>query len=178
MTGDRVVGHRADSECSDQTTNDGADDGTTAGRDRRAVTVTLNYILVLAITAVLVSGLLVAAGAFVENQRERVIEGELSVIGNHIAGDVEQVDRMVRASSARPDQAEINQSFQRTVSGTGYSVRLEPNPDRIVLESVSPTVTVSVNVTVQTDIGESSAPGGDSSVQYNGAADTLVIVDD
>jgi hypothetical protein len=147
-------------------------------RSDRAVTVTLNYILVLAITATLVSGLLVAAGTFVEDQRERVIEGELDVIGNHIAGDVEQVDRMVRASNGAPDRAEINQSFQETVGGTGYNVRLEQNPDRVVLESNSPAVTVSVNVTVQTDIEESFAPGGDSAVRYDATADRLVIADD
>ena len=154
-----------------------ADNGRARKESDRAVTVTLNYILVLAITAVLVSGLLVAGGTFIEDQRERVIEDELSVIGNHIAGDVEQVDRMVRAGNSTVDRAEINQSFQRTLTGTAYNVRLEPDPDRVVLASNSPGVTVSVNVTVQTDIEASFAVGGDSSVQYDTTANSLVIVD-
>ena len=154
------------------------DNGRGRPKSNRAVTVTLNYILVLAITAVLVSGLLVAGGTFIENQRERVIEDEMSVIGSHIAGDIEQVDRMVRASNSTPDRAEINQSFQRTLTGTTYNIQLESNPDRVVLESNSPGVTVSRNVTVQTSIEESSAFGGDTSVQYNPTTGALVIVDD
>jgi hypothetical protein len=143
----------------------------------RAVTVTLNYVLVLSITATLVAGLLFAGGTFVEDQRERVIEDELNVVGNHIAGDVEQVDRMVRASSGTPDRAEVNQTFQRTVSGTTYSVELQSNPDQMVLTANSPEVTVTVAVTVQTDIQESSAFGGDTSVQYDPDSDTVVIAD-
>jgi hypothetical protein len=182
MTGDRVTRNGPDSRTvsnttGDQTANSGGDGRPSVGSDR-GVTVTLNYILVLSITAVLVSGLLVAGGTFVEDQRERVIEDELNVIGNHIASDVEQVDRMVRAGSGTVDRAEINQSFQQTVTGTSYNVELEPDPDRVVLEANSPGVTVSVNVTVQTDIGESFAVGGDTSVQYDAAADRLVIVDD
>jgi len=175
MTGDRVVEHGADSR-DGRTADNGTDAETSTGSDR-GVTVTLNYILVLSITAVLVSGLLVAGGTFIEDQRERVIEDELNVIGSHIAGDVEQVDRMVRAGGGTVDRAEINQSFQRTLSGTTYNVRLEPNPDRVVLASNSPGVTVSVNVTVRTDIEASFAVGGDTSVQYDTTADRLVIVD-
>lgn len=143
----------------------------------RAVTVTLSYILVLSITAVLVSGLLLASGTFVEDQRERVIGDELNVIGNHIAGDIEQVDRMVWASNGTLDRAEINQSFQRTLSGTTYSVQLQSSPDQLVLESNSPEVTVPVNVSVHTPIGESFAPGGDTSVRYDPATGRLVITD-
>ena len=143
----------------------------------RAVTVTLNYVLVLGITATLVAGLLVAGGSFVEDQRERVIEDELSVVGNHVASDVEQVDRMVRASDRTPDRASLNQSFQRTVSGTTYSMELQANPDQVVLVSNSPSVTVRVNVTVQTEIEESFAFGGDYSVQYDADSAELVMVD-
>jgi hypothetical protein len=155
------------------------EDGTGASgtSDDRAVTVTLNYILVLSISATLVAGLLVAGGSFVEDQRERVIEDELNVIGNHIAGDLEQVDRMVRAGESNPDRAEINQTFQRTVTGTTYDVELRNSPDQVVLTSNSPELTVRVNVTVQTDIAESFAFGGDTSVQYDSGNDQLVILD-
>lgn len=146
-------------------------------RHDRAVTVTLNYILVLAISATLVAGLLFAGGTFVEDQRERVIGDELNVVGNHIASDIEQVDRMVQASHDTPDRAEINQTFQRTVSGTTYDVALESDPDQLVLTSNSPEVTVEIPLTVQTDIEESFAFGGETSVRYDPTADALVIGD-
>jgi hypothetical protein len=174
MTGTGGSGDRADADTGTPGTGPG---GSGVGATDRAVTVTLNYVLVLGITATLVAGLLVAGGTFVEDQRERVIEDELNVIGNHIAGDIEQVDRMVRAGASSPSEAEINQTFQQTVSGTAYDVELQANPDQVVLTSNSPSVTVRVNVTTQTDIGESFAFGGETSVQYDTADDEVVIVD-
>ena len=143
----------------------------------RAVTVTLNYVLVLGISATVVAGLLFAGGTFVEDQRERVIEDELTVIGNHIASNVEQVDRLVQASHGTPDRVVINQSFQRTVSGTSYSVELQENPDQVVLGANSPEVVVRVNVSLTTALGESFAVGGDISVRYDAASDSVVIAD-
>jgi len=159
------------------TDQSGTDSERRAGGER-AVTVTLNYILVLGITATLVAGLLFAGGTFVENQRERVIGDELNVVGNHIAGDIEQVDWMVQASRTEPQQAEINQTFQRTVSGTTYTVELDGDAEQLVLTSNSPEVTVRVNLTVQTDVVDSFAVGGDTSVRYDSDAGGVVIDDD
>ena len=144
-----------------------------------AVSITLNYVLVLGISVVLVSGLLLAGGNFVEDQRERVIESELTVIGHHIAGDLEQVDRMVQAGE-NTERAKIDQSFQLTVSGTGYDVTLEENPDRVVLTSVSPEVTVEVFLNVKTEIDPGDdrlVTGGDFSVEYDPDSNQLVILD-
>ena len=145
--------------------------------DDRGISITLNYVLVLGISATLVAGLLVAGGTFVEDQREGVIEEEMNGVGNHIAGDIEQVDRMVQVGVTKPDQAVINQTFQRTVSGTTYNVELESSPDQVVLTSNSPSVTVEIPVTVQTDVRESFAFGGETAVQYDDSADALVILD-
>jgi len=159
-------------------------DGARCTSGERAVTVTLNYILVLGITATLVAGLLFAGGTFVEDQRERVIADELNVVGNHIAGDIEQIDRMVQASNhtgnSAPDRAEINQSFQRTVTGTTYTVELDADAEQVVLTSNSPSVTVRVNLTVQTDVVDSFAVGGDTSIRYDPDAGTDggVVIDD
>lgn len=160
----------------DSTGGERTEGGGRVVRDR-GVSITLNYVLVLGISATLVAGLLVAGGTFVEDQRERVIEDEMNVVGNHIAGDIEQVDRMVQVGATEPSQVRINQTFQRTVSGTTYNVELESSPDQVVLTSNSPSVTVEIPVTVQTDIQESFAFGGETSVQYDDSADALVILD-
>lgn len=146
----------------------------------RAVSITLNYILVLAIAALLVSGLMLAGGVFVEDQRERVIENELSVIGHHLAGDLEAVDRMVQAGGGDVERAEIDRSFQGSVTGTSYDITLEENPDRVVLTSTTPEVVVEVQVNVDTDIGHDTGElvdGGDMSVQYDPDEEHLVIID-
>jgi len=147
--------------------------------NRRSVSVTLNYVLVLAITAVLITGLIIAGGTFVEDQREQVIEGELRIIGNHLAGNMEQVDRYVRASeSGNPPEAYINQTFSTDATGSTYGVELAERDGtaQVVLNSTDPDVSVRVNATVQTDVEEGSfADGGGVSVAYDQSADELVI---
>jgi hypothetical protein len=138
------------------------------GRDERGVTVALNYVLVLGISATLVSGLLLAGGTFVEDQRERVIESELTVIGNHIASNIEQVDRMANASGSEPDTAYVNQTFQTEVTGSSYTVELSQDRDQVVLTSASPGMTVRVNVTVGATLdSDSFATGGEISAIYD-----------
>lgn len=148
-------------------------------RAERSLSVTLNYVLVLGITAILVSGLVFAGGVFVENQRDRAIEGELTVIGTHVASNIEQVDRYVQAGED-PSSAYINQTFQRQVTGENYNVELEenagePEPPQLVLTATTTDVSVRVNVTVETDISSTAAQGGTISVSYNENRDALVI---
>lgn len=151
----------------------------------RSVSVALNYILVLAISSVLVTGLLIAGGSFVEDNRERVINSELTVIGNHVAGNLEQVDRLVTAShdnlgsSGDEPEAYINQSFQQEVTGSPYAIEIvDGTPTQVVLTSFDPDVTISVNVTVQNDVrDESRASTSDISVYYDSDSEEIVIDD-
>lgn len=155
-----------------------------APRDR-SVSVALNYILVLAISSVLVTGLLIAGGSFVEDNRERVINSELTVIGNHVAGNVEQVDRLVTAShdnlgsSGDEPEAYINQSFQQEVTGSSYAIEIvDGTPTQVVLTSFDPDVTISVNVTVQNGVrDESRASTSAISVYYDSDSEEIVIDD-
>ena len=147
--------------------------------DERSLSVTLNYVLVLGITAILISGLVLAGGIFVENQRNSAIRGELTVIGTHMASNVEQVDRYVEAGRD-PSSAYVNQTFQRQVTGQNYIVQLDPNdgeplPPQLVLSAAGTDVSVRVNVTVQTEVAETSAEGGTISVSYEQSRDEVVI---
>jgi hypothetical protein len=148
----------------------------------RSVSVALNYVLVLGITTVLITGLLIAGSTFVGDNREQVIDSELAVIGNHIAGNMEQVDRLVNASTTNagndPAVAYINQSFQQQVTGTSYNVEVvDGDPSRVILTSANPSVTVEVNATVRTDVRETAVSGGAISVYYDASTDELVIDD-
>lgn len=146
----------------------------------RATSTTLSYVLTLAIAAVLVSGLLLAGSTFVEDRREQVIRQELLVIGEHLASNVEQVDRYARANEDLAE-ARIEQTFPGRVTGTSYGVRLVENgmEPTLVLRSVRPRVSVEVNVSVQTTVADSNASGGriavECAVSAGGNCDDLVI---
>ncbi|KPN31415.1 hypothetical protein SY89_02161 [Halolamina pelagica] len=66
--------------------------------DDRAVSTTLAYTLTLSITAVLVSGLLIAGGGLIEDQREAITRDELTVSGQQLAGGLEDADRLAGAA--------------------------------------------------------------------------------
>jgi len=138
---------------------------------RRAVSITLNYVLVLVLSSILVTGLIIAGGTFVEQQRETVTQGELNVIGTHIAGNIEQVDRYVEAGNGT-ETAYVNQTFQPDVSGTPYRVRLiapdaDTEPAQLRLNVQGTDIQVDINVSVRTDVIDSRADGGTIAVVYD-----------
>jgi hypothetical protein len=145
----------------------------------RAVSTTLGYVLALAISALLITGLITAGGNYVEDERDQVVRDQLSVIGQQVAADIERADRLVRAVPAgtQPDTVRINQTFADDVTGTSYRIRLDPSgSDTVIVESFDPEISVSVRVTSETDIVESSADGGPIQIRYTGS-DELEVRD-
>lgn len=140
----------------------------------RAVSTTLSYVLTLSITVLLISGLFIAAGNFVENERERVVRSELQVIGQRLASAVESADRL--ASAASGGDATVDESVPATVGGIPYTVTVETGgTDRLVLESHQPDVTVTVTVVTDATLNESSISGGNVVVVYDISDDSLEV---
>ena len=136
----------------------------------RAVSSTLNYVLSLAIAALLVTGLLIASGSFVEDRQEQVVRSELRVIGQQVAADIARADRLVTASDD-PSTAtvDIAQQFPSRITGTTYRLTLVEQPEpELVLRSTSPEVVVTVGVQNRTTVSESSVDGGTVVVAYDG----------
>ena len=96
--------------------------------DERAASITLNYVLAIAISAVLVTGLLIAGGNFVEGEQESVVRNELSVVGQRLAADVERVDRMVAAGDGITT-ARLNRSLPTAAVGERYDVELDASTE-------------------------------------------------
>ncbi|SEK58599.1 DUF7266 family protein [Haloferax larsenii] len=138
----------------------------------RGVSTTLGFVLTLTITAILVSGLMVAAGGFVSGERERITEAELEVIGQRLAANLEATDRVVAGSD---DQTTVRISSRLElpprVAGTTYRVTVEPDASgesELVLESSDPRITVRVPFVNRTRLAGSSVDGGDVVVDYDG----------
>lgn len=142
----------------------------------RGTSITLSYVLMFGMSTILVTGLVIAGGGFVENQREQVIRQEMTVIGNQLAGNIEQADRLTLASDENDPVVYINETFQQDVTGSTYDVELvDGSPPQLVLNSTRPAVSVRVNVTVRTDVADSQADGGEISAVYDDSQDALVI---
>jgi hypothetical protein len=152
-------------------------------RASRGQSTSLEYVLVVGITTLLVIGLVFSAGGYVEDQRERAIRTELEVLGQQVAADVAAGDRLVREGVT---DFNLSRNLPETVAGVTYTVAIEvddpgnaPSRDTFVrLTTSDPDVTVDVDMALETDVAEGSVDGREIRVTFDTAADQLVIEND
>lgn len=143
----------------------------------RALATALGYVLTLGITAILVSGLLVAGGGFVEDEREDVIQTELQAVGEQIASHIMAADRL-NQSGAGTTYVNITQPFPPDVTGTSYQITLVEQKDPVLrLESSRPTITTEIGLANTTAVSQSTATGGSVLIQYDPDRNAVVISD-
>lgn len=144
--------------------------------DERAVSTTLGYTLNLTVATLLVSGLLIAGGGFVEDQRERTARSQLQVIGQQVAADVAAADRLANTGGTI-DSVIVGRDLPETVTGAGYSIAVKSDATGayLTLSMTSPDVTVRVNVTNETSVAETGISGGDVRVVYDPSTDELEV---
>lgn len=145
--------------------------------DTRAVSTTLAYVLSLAIATLLITGLIIAGGSYVDTQREQVIRDELTVVGQQLAADIERADRLVRAGTAGSTTVRTNRTFSNRVTGESYRLTLVPSEQTLVLNTTTPDVTVRVGIANETALGASAARGGTVQIRYDQGDDHLEVRD-
>jgi hypothetical protein len=132
------------------------------GRGReRGQAITLNYTISLGLGLLVVTGLLVAGGNFVGDQRERATRAELRVVGQQVAATVASADRLA-ATTDDSGTVQLSRSLPDRVAGSTYSVELVASADaHLLLRSANPDVEVRVEVLNETDLATSTVGGGD-----------------
>lgn len=139
----------------------------------RGVSAVLGYALALAIVTILISGIFTGMGTVVENQREKAIRSELTVIGNRIAADISAVDRLAIATSSNAN-IQIATTLPSTVAGSSYSINIsDPGPSHrysIELSTSDPDVTETVIVRSNTTVTHSQLQGGDIAIVFDGSS--------
>lgn len=136
---------------------------TSFARDDRGVSTTMGYVLTLAITASLISGLLIAGGSYIENQRDTVARDELQVIGDQLASGLSDADRLAATGG---DDVRVELWLPTRVAGGTYTIELQnesgTNPVTATITSRSTKADVSVEVTVRTTlaVANTSVAGG------------------
>lgn len=149
------------------------------GGDDRAVSTTVSYVLTLSITALLVSGLLLAAGGLVDDQRERATRTELEVFGQRIADGVADADRLAATTDER---VRVRVDLPERAAGTGYSVDVEPSadaahPHELVLRSGGAETTVSVAIGTRAPLADARVSGGSVLIAYDGSTGELTLTE-
>jgi len=136
-------------------------------RDDRGVSMALGYVLGLSIAFLLVAGLFVAGGNFVQEQRETGVRTEMAVISEQIASDIESADRLAQATDN--GTSVVQRSLPSRISGSSYTINVKggSNP-RLVLRTRDPAVTVTAQFSNTTAVTPTETPGGPIQVTYAG----------
>jgi hypothetical protein len=144
-------------------------------RDRRGTSTAVGYALTLGIATLLVTGLVVAGGTFLEQQREETIRDEMTVIGQQLAADIGAADRLARTEDV--GEVRIRRSLPDRVVGSSYNVELRTDngEDRIHLVSADPAVTVVVDVETSKDLDAGTVQGGAIEIVYDLGDDHLEV---
>lgn len=138
------------------------------GRDRRGVSTTLGYVLNLTVATLVVTGLLVAGGDMVADQREQTTRSELRVVGQQLAADLVAADELA-ATADGDDVLRIERQLPGEVAGRTYGIELRSSgSDRpyLRLSATGSDVTVEVTLTLETPVAESSVNGQRIRIRY------------
>ncbi|MFW5905222.1 MAG: DUF7266 family protein [archaeon] len=143
----------------------------------RGVSTVLGYSLNLLVATLLVTGLLIAAGALVDSQRDQMSRAELQVVGERLVANLETADRLARTGN--DGHVTVESTLPSRVAGSSYRVAIvaDGNDSRVVLRSESPENRVVVPINNETPINPSNHSGGSLSVTWN-ESEPLEVRDD
>ena len=137
----------------------------------RAVSVTVNYVLSLAITTLLVGGLLFAAGDVVGDRRDAVVRGELSVVGERVVAGLATADRLAQSGA---DTVALDVEAPDRVANQGYTIGVNGTAGSLRLATEEPAVRVSIPLGNRTPVADSTVQGGDVRVVLTAAGELEV----
>jgi hypothetical protein len=133
--------------------------------DDRGVSTTVNYILGLSIALLLVAGLFVTVGDFVQDQRETSVRTEMEVLGEQIAVDIEAADRLVQSTD--DGNVTVRRSLPSQLSGSSYTIAIEGGDDPyLILTSHDPELSTRARFTNTTNVAMTRINGGSIQVNY------------
>ncbi|ADB59845.1 hypothetical protein Htur_0951 [Haloterrigena turkmenica DSM 5511] len=144
----------------------------------RGMSIALTHVLTIGITTILIAMLLMAGSTMLESETERSTETALETVGERLAGDIDNVDRMADDS----DDVSLVSDRPRTVSNSGYTVTtlsaddcgdraplLNDSNPCLELDASSTDVTVHVPIKVDNGIETgTSVSGGSLEITYTG----------
>jgi len=140
--------------------------------DDRGVSVTVGYVLTLAIGAILLSGVVIGIGGVLDAQTDRAVRGDLSVLGQTAAANVESADRLARA--AETDRSNATDTMNASVSvgvdlpdrAAGVPYRLSVDNDAVTVRTDRPAVTMEIAHAARTNVTPTTVQGGPIRIEY------------
>lgn len=143
--------------------------------DTRAVSAAVTQALTIAISTILIMGLLIGGSSFVNAKQEHTVRQGLQDIGSGVASDLVRLDQF--NASGVPENVTFTSNYPDRVGGENYEIRLVPGPDvtTIYINSTSSNLGTQVRFANETGICASQVPGGQLSVVYDTDRDCLEV---
>lgn len=141
-------------------------------RDRRGVSVTVGYVLMLAVAGLLLGVLITAGGGLLEGQSEQVVDDELTVIGSQLAANIHEADRLAQVAhadantTAATGSVELDVGLPRQVAGRGYLIEVRNGTISLLTSNPAMNVTVSYPETTVPVTTDGQLNGGDLRIVY------------
>lgn len=141
--------------------------------DDRAVSMSVQYVILLSIVALLSAGLFATTGGFVHSQQDLAVHDGLQTVGERLATDLTAADRLA-ASSGGNGSFEMTVDAPRRIAGSTYLIHVDQS-GTLTLESVQPSITVTVPVPLDGNVTPTTVSGGPLVIHYDDGTDKLVI---
>lgn len=128
----------------------------------RAVSVTLSYVLMLAIATVVLASVLFVSADVIDGEVDRALEEELTATGESLAADIQTAEQLVNASGdVNATTMTLESRLPDKVSGVRYEVTIDGNAQELTLSTTQPEaeVVVPFRAALVTD-DEHTVPGG------------------
>ena len=112
----------------------------------RGVSVTLSYVILLAVATTMLISRLMVTGGLLDSQNTHAVHDELTVAGESLAGEIELASRLYGASGTDVETLEVKKALPRQVSGSSYRIYINGSSDQITLSTTRPDVSVTIEV--------------------------------
>jgi len=90
-------------------------------RSDRGTSITITHVLTIGISTLLIAVLLTSSGTLLETETERSAESSLETIGERLAGEISDADRMATSGA---DSVNVTTDHPTTVANSQYTVTL------------------------------------------------------
>ena len=112
----------------------------------RAVSVALDYIIMLMIATVMLAGIVAVSGTLIDTQVDSGIENELAATGESLAADIQDVERLYNSSGESSSELQLTTDIPDRVGGVTYSIAYNDSTGYLVLATTNPEIIVEVPV--------------------------------
>jgi len=144
-------------------------------RDTRAVSPAVTQALTIGITTLLVTGLLLSGGAFLDAEQENIVRQGLIDIGAGVASDIVRFDQFETTGGVR--DVSFTSTYPDRVATETYRIHLVPGTDEatIYVNSTSSDLSTQIRFRNETPVCERRVSGGPIVIAYDGSVPCLEV---